>query len=41
MISAMQIQADYLLTHNVRDFQPALLPVIQPAELLAILAQLE
>lgn len=41
MISAMQIQADYLLTRNSRDFQPAPLPVIQPAELLAILAQPE
>lgn len=37
MISAMQIQADYLLTRNPRDFQPAPIAVIQPAELLAIL----
>jgi predicted nucleic acid-binding protein len=36
-ISALQIQADYLLTRKVRDYQPAPLPVIQPAELLAIL----
>ena len=41
MISAMQIQADYLLTRNPRDFQPAPLAVIQPAELFAILAQPE
>jgi predicted nucleic acid-binding protein len=37
MIAALQVQADYLLTRNVRDYQPAPLAVIQPAELLAIL----
>jgi len=37
MIAALQIQADYLLTRNVKDYQPAPLAVIQPAELLAIL----
>lgn len=37
MIAALRIQADYLLTRNVRDYQPAPLAVIQPAELLAIL----
>jgi hypothetical protein len=37
MSAAQRIQADYLLTRNVKDYQPALLVVIQPAELLAIL----
>jgi predicted nucleic acid-binding protein len=37
MIAALQVQADYLLTRNVRDYEPAPLEVIQPAELLAIL----
>jgi hypothetical protein len=37
MIAAMRIPADYLLTRNVSDFQPAPMAVIQPAELLAIL----
>ena len=37
MIAALQIQTDYLLTRNVKDYQPAPLAVIQPAELLAIL----
>jgi predicted nucleic acid-binding protein len=39
MIAALQIQADYLVTRNVRDFQPAPLEVVQPVELLAILKQ--
>ena len=37
MISALQVHADYLLTRNVRDYQPAPLEVVQPVELLAIL----
>jgi hypothetical protein len=37
MISALQIHADYLLTRNVQDYQPAPLEVIQPVDLLAIL----
>lgn len=37
MSAALQIQADYLLTRNPRDFQPAPLAVVQPAELLAII----
>lgn len=37
MMAALQVKADYLLTRNVRDFQPAPLEVIQPVELLAIL----
>ncbi|MEW5868494.1 MAG: PIN domain-containing protein [Chloroflexota bacterium] len=37
VIAALHVQADYLLTRNVKDFQPAPLTVIQPAELLVIL----
>ncbi len=37
VVAALRIRADYLLTRNVRDFEPAPLPVVQPAELLAIL----
>ncbi len=35
MISAVQCKADYLLTRNVMDYQPALLPVIQPVDFLS------
>ena len=38
MLAALQIHADYLLTRNVKDYQPAPLEVIQPVELLAILS---
>jgi predicted nucleic acid-binding protein len=37
MISAVQCKADYLVTRNVKDYQPALLPVMQPVDLLATL----
>jgi len=37
MMTALQIHADYLLTRNVRDYQPAPMEVVQPVELLAIL----
>jgi hypothetical protein len=37
MMAALQIRADYLLTRNVKDYQPAPLEVVQPVELLAIL----
>jgi hypothetical protein len=37
MMAALQIHADYLLTRNVRDYQPAPMEVVQPVELLAIL----
>jgi hypothetical protein len=33
----MGVGADYLVTRNVKDLKPALLAVIQPVELLAIL----
>lgn len=34
MISALQCKAEYLLTRNVTDYQPALLPAIQPVDFL-------
>lgn len=37
MIAALQIHADYLVTRNVRDYDPAPIEIVQPAELLAIL----
>ena len=37
MMAALHIHADYLLTRNVRDYQPAPIKVVQPVELLAIL----
>jgi hypothetical protein len=37
MISTLQVQADYLVTRNIRDYQPAPMQVIQPVELLAVL----
>jgi predicted nucleic acid-binding protein len=39
MISATQIKADYLLTRNTRDFQPGLVALIQPVDLLAVLSR--
>ena len=37
MIAALQVKADYLVTRNRRDFEPAPLLVKEPAELLAFL----
>jgi hypothetical protein len=37
MMAAVQCKADYLVTRNVKDFQPAPLSVIQPSELLALI----
>ncbi len=34
MISALQCKAEYLITRNIPDYQPALLPVIQPVDFL-------
>jgi predicted nucleic acid-binding protein len=34
MISALQCKAEYLITRNASDYQPALLPVIQPVDFL-------
>jgi predicted nucleic acid-binding protein len=35
MISALQVKADHLITRNIRDYQPALLSVLQPIDFLA------
>jgi predicted nucleic acid-binding protein len=37
VMAALQVHADYLLTRNVRDYQPAPMEVVQPVELLAII----
>ena len=37
MMSAVQCKADYLITRNIKDYQPALLPVAQPVDLLGTL----
>ena len=39
MISAVQNKIDYLITRNVKDYQPALLPVIQPVDFLSMLSE--
>lgn len=36
-VAALQVHADYFVTRNVRDYQPAPMEVLQPVELLAIL----
>ena len=36
MIAAVQCKAGYLVTRNVKDFQPALISVVQPVELIAL-----
>lgn len=37
MISALQCNVDYLVTRNTRDYQPALLPVLEPADFLSMI----
>lgn len=37
MISALQCKAEYLITRNITDFQPPLLPVLQPVDFLSTL----
>jgi predicted nucleic acid-binding protein len=37
MVSAMQCKASFLVTRNLKDYQPASVTVIQPVELLATL----
>lgn len=37
MISAVQCKADCLVTRNTKDYQPALLPVMQPVDFLGTL----
>lgn len=36
MIAAVQCKADYFITRNPKDFQPPMLTVIQPSELIAL-----
>ena len=37
MIAAVQCKADYFLTRNPKDFQPPMLTVIQPSEMIALI----
>jgi len=37
MITAIQCKADYLITRNIKDYKPALLPAIQPVDFLGTL----
>ncbi len=37
MVSAVQNKMDFLVTRNVKDYQPALLPVMQPVDFLGTL----
>ena len=37
MISALQGKVDCLVTRNIKDYQPALLPVMQPVDFLSTL----
>jgi predicted nucleic acid-binding protein len=37
MVSALQCKADFLITRNVKDYQPTLLPVLAPVDFLATL----
>jgi predicted nucleic acid-binding protein len=36
MISALQCKVDYLITRNVKDYHPPLLPVMQPIDFIAL-----
>jgi len=37
MMAAVQCKVNYLVTRNVKDYQPELLPVMQPVDFLAML----
>jgi len=37
MMAAVQCKVEYLVTRNLKDFQPAPLSVIQPSELIALI----
>jgi len=37
MIAAVQCKADYFVTRNPKDFQPPMLTIIQPSELIVLL----
>lgn len=39
MVVAVQSKADFLVTRNLKDYQPSLIPVIQPIDLLATLSK--
>jgi predicted nucleic acid-binding protein len=39
MISAVQSKLDCLVTRNIKDYQPPLLPVMQPADFLSTLSE--
>ena len=39
MATALEADADYLVTRNTRDFHDGLVPVIEPAAFLALLKQ--
>lgn len=39
MMAAVRGKADYLVTRNVRDFDSGPLPVLQPAELIALMEE--
>ncbi|MGA2504018.1 MAG: PIN domain-containing protein [Anaerolineales bacterium] len=41
MISAVQCKADYLITRNVKDYQPALVTVLKPVEFIGTLRKEE
>lgn len=38
MTAALQTRADYLVTRNSQDYEPPLIPVLLPVELLAIIS---
>ena len=37
MIAAVQCKSDYFVTRNPKDFQPPMLTIIQPSELIALI----
>jgi len=37
MVSALRARVDYVITRNVKDYTPALLPVLAPVDFLALL----
>jgi len=39
MVSALRNKVDFLITRNVKDYQPALLPVLQPVDFLETLSE--
>jgi predicted nucleic acid-binding protein len=39
MISAVQNRMDYLITRNIKDYHPPLLPTTQPADFLSTLSE--